>query len=149
MEKQLVFNAKEVEGFLPPGSEGAYVSRLLVDPESVGSQKLVMNHFTLKTGKRTYAGSHPAPYDEIYYILRGRGVVYLGDDREAQEAGPDTVVFIPYGTLHYLENTGDEDLEMITVMPGPLVKGANTLYDQRKAAWGTSFKKTGNTDAHR
>ncbi len=141
MEKLLVFGAKEVEGFSPPGSEGAYISRLLVDGESVGSQRLVMNHFTLKAGKRTGAGSHPSPFDEIYYILRGRGTVYLGDERQAHEIGPDSVVFIPHGTLHYLVNSGNEDLEMVTVMPGPLVEGANSLYDQRKAAWGTSFKR--------
>ena len=141
MERKLVFNAKEIEGFSPSGSEDAFESRLLVDQESVGSQRLVMNHFTLRPGKNTDAGSHPAPFDEIYYVLHGRGTVYLGEQREPHAIGPDSYVFIPCGTLHYLVNQSDQDLEMITLMPGPLVKGGNPLYDARKETWGTSFRQ--------
>jgi mannose-6-phosphate isomerase-like protein (cupin superfamily) len=143
MESRMVFNAKEVEGFSPPKEADAFTSRLLVDQESVGSQKLVMNHFTLRSGKSTGAGSHPPPFDEIYYVLRGSGIVFLGNDREPYVLAPDSYVFIPSGTLHYLVNDGNQDLEMITVMPGPLVKGANTLYDQRKETWGKSFRLAG------
>jgi quercetin dioxygenase-like cupin family protein len=140
MKPRLVFNASEVEGFSPPGSEGAFVSRLLVDPESVGSQRLVMNQFTLKGGKSTEAGSHPAPFDEIYYVLRGRGTVYLGEEREPYAIEPDSYVFIPGGTQHYLVNSGAQDLVMITLMPGPPVEGVNPLYDKRKQTWGKSFR---------
>ena len=138
--RRLVFNAAEVEGFSPPEVQGAFVSRMLVDQESVGSEHLVMNQFTLSPGKSTEAGSHPAPFDEIYYVLRGRGVVYLGAQHEPSDIGPDSYVFIPNGTIHYLTNTGDQDLVMITLMPGPMAKGGNPLYDMRKKQWGTSFR---------
>ena len=138
--RRLVFNASEVEGFSPAEAQGAFTSRMLVDQESVGSQRLVMNHFTLKPGKSTGAGSHPAPFDEIYYLLHGTGVVYLGPDHQPHDIRPDSYVFIPAGTIHYLTNTGDQDLEMITLMPGPMAAGGNPLYDERKKVWGTSFK---------
>lgn len=140
MSKRLVFNAKDVAGFSPKGYEEAFVSRMLVDQESVGSEKLVMNYFVLKPGKSTDPGSHPAPFDEIYYILRGQGTLYLNASRDPHDLVPDTVVFIPSGTIHSVANHGTSDLEMITVMPGPLAEGANTLYDERKERWGTSFK---------
>ena len=140
MKRRLVFNANEVEGFSPSGSEGVFVSRMLVDQESVGSQKVVVNNFILKPGKSTEAGSHPAPFDEIYYVLRGSGIVFLGDEREPHEIQPNSYVFIPGGTLHYLVNNGNQDLEMITIMPGPLPEGVNTLYDMRKKTWGASFR---------
>jgi mannose-6-phosphate isomerase-like protein (cupin superfamily) len=138
---RLVFSAKQVQGFSPPGAEDKYVSRMLVDKESVGSQQLVVNHFTLKPGKSTgAAGSHPLPYDELYYVLRGRAVLRLGDPPEVFELEPDTVAFIPASTLHTLENHSSEDFEILTVMPEQLVEGANPLYDARKRLWGTSFR---------
>jgi mannose-6-phosphate isomerase-like protein (cupin superfamily) len=140
MQNKLVFNAQQVVGFSPRGYEHDFESRMLVDAESVGSQRLVMNYFVLKPGKSTDPGDHPTPFDEIYYVLRGQGVVYLGPEHEPFDLIPDSVVFIPSGTTHALTNTGSDDLEMITVMPGPLAAGANTLYDERKATWGTSFR---------
>ena len=71
MDKLKVINAYDVEGYSPPGAEGKYMSRLLIDGESVGSNNLTLNHFTLYPGESTYLGSHPAPYEEVYYILSG------------------------------------------------------------------------------
>ena len=127
-------------GFSPAGKKDSYVSRLLIDKNSVGATSMVVNHFTLKPGKKTEAGSHPAPFDEFYYVLRGHGTVYLGSPPQATEIGPDSVVFIESKTKHFLENTDTEDLELITVMPGELVKGGNPLYDERIQTWGTSFR---------
>jgi hypothetical protein len=60
MTRTLVFNAKDVEGFSPPAVRGAFVSRLLVDPDGIGAQSLVMNHFTLRPGQTMRpAGSEP------------------------------------------------------------------------------------------
>ncbi len=139
-KKRFVFNVREVAGFSPAHHEDAFVSHMLVDQESVGSERLVMNYFALKPGKSTPPGSHPKPFDEIYYILRGQGILYLNESRDPHDLIPDTVAFIPGGTLHSVVNTGLVDLEMITVMPGPLIEGANPLYDERKKRWGSSFK---------
>ena len=78
--------------------EDTFVSRMLVDRESVGSETMVANHFTLKPGKTTDAGSHPAPYDELYYDLRGTGVVHIGEPNEDNDIGTDSVEFIWYLT---------------------------------------------------
>lgn len=139
-KKNLVFNVRDVAGFSPAQYEDAFVSHMLVDQESVGSERLVMNYFILKPGMSTDPGSHPVPFDEVYYILRGQGILYLNESREPYDLVPDTVSFIPGGTVHSVVNTGLVDLEMITVMPGPLIAGVNTLYDERKERWGSSFK---------
>ena len=140
MSRKLVFRTKDVAGFSPSGAEDSYVSKLLIDKESVGSTTLVMNHFALKPGKRTEPGHHPEPYDEVYYVLRGSGLLCLGDPPEVFELEPDTVAFIPGGTTHSLENTETEYLELITIMPHQLVEGVNPLYDERRRTWGTSFR---------
>jgi mannose-6-phosphate isomerase-like protein (cupin superfamily) len=141
MPHKLVFRAKDIEPFSLPGAGDAFSSRLLVDPDGVGAQSLVVNHFTLNVGQTTAPpGAHPAPFDEVYYILRGHARLQLGDPAETFEVGPDSVAFIPGGTVHCLNNTGDEPLEILTIMPGPLREGVNPVYDGRRKAWGTGFR---------
>ena len=141
MLSRLVFNAKDVVGFSLNGAEDSWESRLLVDKEGMGSNSLVVNHFTLKPGKVTGdAFSHAEPFDEVYYVLTGTGVVSLGDPAEQFDLSPGVVVFIPGGTLHRVVNTGAEDLELLTVMPGPLPEGINPVYDERRRAWGKTYR---------
>ena len=143
MSRKLVFKLKDVAGFAPAGAKGAFVSRLLIDPDGVGSSSLVVNHFTLRPGRTTgERGHHPAPYDEVYIVVRGQGRLQLGEPPEIHPLEPDTVVFIPGGTAHAVENTGPMDLEILTIMPGPLREGVNPVYDERRKAWGTGFKLT-------
>lgn len=140
--KKSVIKVSNIAGYSPTGAENKYVSRLLVDAESVGSKNLVLNHFTLFPGEKTYSGSHPSPFEEVYYILRGTGKLTLGGvDGECHEMTSDTVAYIASEREHQIENIGDDPLEMITIMPFQPIKGANTLYDARKEEWGTSFKE--------
>ena len=136
----MVFRAKDVVPFSPPGAETAFESRLLVDPTGVGSTGLAVNHFTLKPGQHTDPGAHPPPYDEVYFVLHGHGRVSLGSPPEDFEISPEMVVFIPGGTRHALLNTGAEDLVLITMMPHEMKPGVNTLYDERLRVWGTGFR---------
>ncbi len=140
MPKRLAFDAHKVVGFSPAGCEHEFVSRLLVDKHSVGSERLVINHFTLLPGKSTPPGSHRPPFDEAYYVLSGSGELRLGDKPDVYYVTPGWVAFIPGGMLHALHNTGDQDLEILTIMPLPPEPGVNSNYDARLAAWGTSFR---------
>lgn len=146
MARRLVFRSQDVKGFSIPGMEDMFESRMLVDEESVGSRQMVANQYTLKPGKANGMGSHPEPFDELYYVARGRGLLRLAEAEDVApdvyEIGPGTVAFIPAGMLHGLENTGDEDLNVLTVVPRPLIEGVNGIYDARRKAWGHTFKLT-------
>ena len=144
VDKLKVIHVHDVMGYSPPGAAGKYVSRLLIDEESVGSKNLVLNHFTLYPGQSTYLGSHPGPYEEVYYILSGVGVLLLGGpDGDRYPVSSHTVAYIPSGMPHQLTNVGVEPLEMLTMMPFHPEPGANPLYDERKREWGTSFRQVG------
>ena len=140
MEYVQVFNQEDVVGFSPKGCENVFISRMLVDQASAGSERLTVNHFTLKAGKHTDPGSHPPPFDELYYVLSGTGWVDLGSPATPSEVRPGTVVFIPNGTVHALRCDMAGDLELITIMPAQPVPGANPVYDARLEEWGTSFR---------
>lgn len=53
---------------------------------------------TLPPGAETEEHLHPRT-EEIYYVLRGRGLMSLGDER--REVGPGDGILIPPGTRHW------------------------------------------------
>ena len=142
MTKRRVVQAKEVEGFCPAELGGAYISRMLLEKDGLGSTRLLINHVTMKPHHPLLTGgSHPAPYDEAYYILRGQARVSFDEGRDSYDVGPDTVAFIPGGAWHTIQNTGEDDLEFLTLWPmTPDREGVNGIMDERQHAWGTGFK---------
>ena len=63
------------------------------------------------------AESHPIPYDETYYILRGQARVEFGGGEESYDVTPGTAVFIAAGTKHKITNIGTDDLTFLTIWP--------------------------------
>jgi mannose-6-phosphate isomerase-like protein (cupin superfamily) len=41
---------------------------------------------------------------EVYYVLEGRGLMHIGDEKA--EVGPGQAVYIPPGQVQFIENTG-------------------------------------------
>jgi quercetin dioxygenase-like cupin family protein len=66
---------------------------------------LFFAHAELKPGK--VIEEHVDPYEEIYYIVKGSGLMRVGDDEQQVSAGDAT--WLPYGIPHSLENNTDED----------------------------------------
>ena len=89
-------------------------------------------------GMKTEGGKHPCPYEEAYYILRGRGILTLDDEKFNVE--PNTIAYIPCDTYHQLENMGNEDLQTLTIMLLHPKEGVNRVYDEGKRQWGTYLR---------
>jgi quercetin dioxygenase-like cupin family protein len=66
---------------------------------------LFFAHAVLKPGREIEA--HVDPYEEVYYLLSGRGVMTVGDERQEVTAGD--AIWLPRGVSHSLTNDGDED----------------------------------------
>lgn len=62
---------------------------------------------TVPPGVKTLAHYHPRS-EEIYYILRGQGLMHLQHDSRSV-AGGDAIA-IPPGMTHWIENNTSEDL---------------------------------------
>jgi mannose-6-phosphate isomerase-like protein (cupin superfamily) len=143
----LVIRADEVEPFTLPHLRGVCESQGLVDPDGVGSQRLVVNRFTLRAGQSLNGTAHPPGDDECYYVLSGRATLTLGGDpatgagAERHELSPDTTVFIPGGTFHSLDNPHADDLIILTIWPSQPAPGSQPFWDGRRREWGTTFKK--------
>jgi len=140
----LVVRADDIEPFSHP-PDGAYHSQHVLGRETTGVHDLLLNRGTVDPHAGLGGGDHPEN-DEIYYIVRGSGLVDLGGDpttglgHETFRVEPDVVVFIPAGTFHRLRNDSDEPLVLMTFWPQPAAPGANGIHDQRLADWGTGFR---------
>jgi len=109
-----IFQAEEVDWNEPPAHYSAF-SKLLVN-ESHGSK-----YFDFRVSSyqpKGYCDPHTHETAEnIYYVLRGKGVAELNGERHV--VGPGTVIFIPPGVEHAMINTGFEDLIFIVVASPP------------------------------
>lgn len=59
---------------------------------------------------------HP-DHEQVYVIVRGRGVMQVGD--EMREVSEGTLVFIPPGAAHAIKNASDEPLVFVSATSPP------------------------------
>jgi mannose-6-phosphate isomerase-like protein (cupin superfamily) len=57
--------------------------------------------------------SHVDPYEEIYLVLFGTGLMRVGD--EEKQVNPGDATWLPKGLSHSLANNGKEDLVILVV----------------------------------
>lgn len=109
-----VMKLDEVE---PIKALGGTLKRMF-NPESAGTEHMTFSVGYFSPGEGLKGHIHPVS-EEVYYVVRGRGTVYLGEEREPLEVHPDAALYIPPGIVHGVENTGEERLVIcFFVAPG-------------------------------
>ncbi len=76
---------------------------------------LFLAYAILKPGRELEP--HIDPYEEIYYILAGEGLMQVGDDEQQVTTGD--AIWIPYGVSHSLVNNGGEDCVLLVAAAMP------------------------------
>ncbi len=66
----------------------------------------------VKPGKKTLP--HRLATSEVYYILAGGGILHIGG--EAAKLGPGQAVYIPPGSIQFIENPGRFDLAFLCIV---------------------------------
>jgi mannose-6-phosphate isomerase-like protein (cupin superfamily) len=66
----------------------------------------------LAPGKQSQA--HRLKTAEVYYLVRGCGAMHIGNEEAKVETGD--AVYIPPGSVQWLENTGKEEIEFICIV---------------------------------
>lgn len=145
--RTLVIDADTVEPFSRNGDGDIYTSQCVIEREGCGSEDLQISRYRLFAGKANEGGVH-AENDETYYVLEGEALLTLGHPGSSQPAmtyalRPNMAVFIPAGTFHQLRNETEADFVILGIWPHQPAAGSNRIYDDRIAAWGTSFKLNG------
>ncbi|NLA52470.1 MAG: cupin domain-containing protein [Clostridiales bacterium] len=131
MIKGRVINSWEVKPFI---CDDTYSSKMLLDDIVAETKAIHINEGTLKGGCSTPGAVHSA--NEIYYVIKGEAVLHLGD--ELIDIKPGSLVFIPAGVFHSLDNKSKtEDFVLLTIWEDTKY---NEVYHARLKAWGKSFK---------
>lgn len=98
---------------------GAPVRRL-VHPTTTGSQLLGVSICLMQPGDEVRRHSHD--YEEAYFVVRGRGRMFL-EGRGEIELEPDLSVYIAPNRVHGQVNDGDEPLHILCALAPPPVMG--------------------------
>jgi len=96
------------ERLVTPTLMGERSFRLLVSPQ-LGCLRMTLFTGIIPTGR---ARLHAHPHEELVYILAGDGRLWIEDD-QVGELRPGSVVFVPVGVRHTLENTGAVDMKVL------------------------------------
>jgi len=86
------------------------VIRELMHPDIHGCQNQSLAEAEIPPGSVTLLHRHLRT-EEFYHILSGQGIMCLGNEQFAVESG-DTICILP-GTLHQIQNTGEECLKIL------------------------------------
>lgn len=88
-------------------------SFILLSPETCPTKTLTAGYTVIYPGCRTSGHGH-AEYEEIYHIVRGQGVMRVGEQTFPIRAG-DTFL-VPFGLFHATDNPYRETLEYFWVI---------------------------------
>jgi len=87
---------------------GGYI--VLVDDKNCKVKKLIINP------KKRFSLQYHNKRTEIWTIVKGKLEITLGDKKEVYNYGQ--TIIVPVGTVHRIENIGDDAAEIIEVQTG-------------------------------
>ncbi|MFH1397169.1 MAG: cupin domain-containing protein [Candidatus Omnitrophota bacterium] len=65
-------------------------------------------------GPKKATKPHKLKTSEVYYVLEGRGRMYI--NKESRGVHPGDTIYIPPRCLQYIENTGESDLVFLCIV---------------------------------
>jgi mannose-6-phosphate isomerase-like protein (cupin superfamily) len=101
----------------PINQRGGQESYLLLKRGQFGSQNLAVTWVDCAPGGEQLMHTHAAE-EQVYVIVRGRGLMKTGDETRDVSAG--TLIFVPPGTPHAIRNTGEDVLTFISAASPPM-----------------------------
>jgi mannose-6-phosphate isomerase-like protein (cupin superfamily) len=89
-----------------------HINDLVVDrADAVSSEAFVV---IVEPGKATHVHKHN-DVEQIFYIIKGKGILTVGDDKKEYQVKPAQVVKIPPGTLHSVRSRGKIPLKYLSI----------------------------------
>ena len=105
-EKEVkVLKLEEVENFKALGG----TLKRMFNPETAGTENMTFSVGYFPPGEGLQSHLHPES-EEVYYVVRGIGEVYLGKEKTPMSIEPDMAIYIPSGVIHGVKNTGEKRL---------------------------------------
>ena len=106
--------------------KGLVYWKTLISKGVTRSENLTLGVASLPPGGALHEHRHTQ--EEVYLVLEGSGLVRVGGEEIAVEAG--SAVFIPGDALHSCENTGTADLRVAYVFPADSFEEVEYVFDE-------------------
>lgn len=107
------------------GKEGTKIRQIFHPHNTLNGIRFSLSHSTLLSKKKS--ARHKMKTSEIYYILEGRGTLYV--DNEPYPVSKDEAVFIPPLSEQFIENTGEGELKFLCMVDPAWRKEDEILLD--------------------
>jgi len=121
----MIYNKRETS--TPYVTRDGSVIRELMHPAIHANRAQSLAEAIVAPGQQTATHRHLAS-EELYYITRGQGCMFIGDEQRDVEAGD--AVAIPAGSFHSIRNTGDGDLVIICACCPPYAHGDTEILQE-------------------
>lgn len=122
--KKNVVHESEIEELAKPGR----FMKWLVTADNTGARHLSSVLIRVPAGETVKpAHSHPEG-EEMIYIIRGDGKVYIDGRLDKVRAG--SAVLFPKGSVHMLKNTGIEEMQVICFFAPPSGLGQYRFHEE-------------------
>lgn len=96
--------------------DGTFLSEILHPENDPVEMNFSLAHAILREGEASLP-HRLGESVEVYYILKGEGVMHIGD--EVREVSGGDAVYIPPGCVQYIENSGEGDLSFLCIVSPP------------------------------
>jgi len=94
----------------PVNRRGGQESFLMLTKGQFGSRHLTVTWVEGAPGSEQPVHAHEQ--EQVYVVIGGRGIMSVGDEEQAVEAG--TLIFVPPGSGHCIRNSGAEPLVFVS-----------------------------------
>ncbi len=94
------------------GSEGTKIKQIFHPHNTMLGIGYSIAQCTVEPGKKSQP--HRMKSSEIYYILKGRGIIHSDD--ESSDIAENQAAYIPPASRQFIENTGSVDLEFLCIV---------------------------------
>ena len=88
-----------------------FVGEVRVQPVVSAAEGIDIIVVRFSAGARTYLHSHAAP--QVLHCMEGRGI--LATDSQRNDVGPDDVVYVPAGEMHWHGAATDSDFVHLSI----------------------------------
>lgn len=91
-------------------NDGSFLKEIL----SPFREKVDIGYSIALARVKTATRKHKLRSAEIYFILRGKGIMYIDDEKAIVREGQ--IIYIPPNSIQKIENIGDDDLVFLCIV---------------------------------
>jgi len=108
--------------------DGSILKELLHTGKQDVEFRYSLAHAKVFKGKKT--NPHILKTSEVYYIISGKGLMHI--DNESDQVSAKQAIYIPPGSMQFIENIGDNDLEFLCIVDPAWKKEDEIIIDEAR-----------------